>query len=233
MWKGEIRDNKIIFSLFSPDMEEGYPGNLQVSVIYTFTKEHTLHIDYTAVCDQDTVVNLTNHAYFNLEGHGAGSIENHFLKINSGFYTPGAKDSVPTGEIMSVEGTPFDFRTEKQIGRDIEVKNKQLEYGCGYDHNFVLAKEKGSYGEAASVWCRESGITLSVFTTLPGMQFYTGNHIHEEPAGKEGTLYQKREGFCLEAHYFPAGMAYSHFPQPILRQGEIFRHRTSCNFGIR
>ncbi|MEY8634771.1 aldose epimerase family protein [Anaerostipes hominis (ex Lee et al. 2021)] len=233
LWKGESRDNKIIFSLFTPHMEEGYPGSLQVSVIYSFTKYHTLHIDYTAVCDQDTIINLTNHAYFNLAGHDAGNIQNHFLKVNSDFYTPGAADSVPTGEIMSVEGTPFDFREEKQIGKDINKENQQLEYGCGYDHNFVLAKEKESYGEAARAWCSTTGISLIVETTLPGMQLYSGNHIHGEPLGKNGTVYHKRDGFCLEAHFFPSGLTYSHFPQPILRKGEIFRHRTTYSFGIR
>lgn len=233
MWKGEIRDNKIIFSLFSPDMDEGYPGNLQVSVIYTFTKEHKLHIDYTAVCDQDTIINLTNHAYFNLAGHEAGNIEQHILRINSSYFTPCGSDCIPTGEIRTVQGTPFDFREEKQIGKDLYSQNEQLAYGCGYDHNFVLEKTYGSYGEAGSAWCRESGITLTVSTTLPGMQFYTGNHVHEEPEGKDGITYHKRDGFCLEAHYFPAGMAYSHFPQPVLRQGDIFRHRTTYAFSVR
>lgn len=228
----EIEDG-IALHLFSPDMEEGYPGNLVLTVYYTFTKDHVFSITYQASSDQDTILNMTNHTYYNLNGHESGSIENHSLKLYSQYYTPSKEDSIPNGEIALIENTVFDFRNEKLIGRDIHKDDIQLKYGNGYDHNFILNHPQEEVGKAAKAYSEESGIEMTVKTDLPAMQFYTGNYLHDEPKGKGGKGYNCREGFCLEAHYVPASLSYSHFKQPVLRKGEIFYHKVMYEFKIR
>src|SRR5699024_1499839 len=179
VWEAQLIDSQNLrLTYYSKDMEEGYPGNLGVQVIYTLTDNNKLRIDYTAYSDEKTVVNLTNHAYFNLAGAGSGPITEHKLQINADAFTPIDSTLIPTGEIVPVEGTPFDFTKPKAIAEDIEEENQQLEYAGGYDHNFVLNKpEDHTLSLAAAVYEPESGRVMKLFTTEPGVQFYTGNFL--------------------------------------------------------
>ncbi|NMA60573.1 MAG: galactose mutarotase [Firmicutes bacterium] len=216
-------------SYFSPHGEEGYPGNLQVRVTYDLTQEGDLWIDYWAQTDQDTVVNLTNHAYFNLAGYGL--ILDHKLQLFADFYTPINEQSLPIGEIRMVENTPLDFRTLTPIGAMIDTDHEQLRFGQGYDHNWVIREEKQGLNQAARVEHQASGRVLEVFTTKPGIQFYSGNFL-DGIQGKGGISYPKRSGFCLETQYFPNSLRYSHFPSAILQAGEIYAHSTMYRFSV-
>lgn len=215
--------------LFSPDGHEGYPGNLEVEVTYSSTGTGGLRIDYWAKSDQDTVVNLTNHAYFNLKGHDQGLILDHELQIFADFFTRNDADSLPTGEILQVAGTPLDFRTKKLIGAEIEAEHEQIRFGSGYDHNWVLGRSGSGLEKAARVEHSPTGRILEVYTTKPGVQFYSGNFLAGR-SGKGGAVYAKRSGFCLETQYFPNSLKYSHFPSAILKAGEIYQHSTIYQF---
>lgn len=224
--------NAITFRLLSPDGEEGYPGNLMVNVTYTWREDNALRIDYRAVTDKDTVVNLTNHAYFNLKGHNAGPIGGHLMQIFAGFTTPIDHEILPTGAIVPVEGTPFDFRRPTAIEARVEEDNTQLRYAGGYDHNFVLNKSaRGAMELAAVVTEPESGRMLEVYTTEGGLQFYGGNFM-KDFHGKDGAVYGRREGFCLETQCFPNGVEIAHFPSPVLRAGSLYTHTTEYRFGV-
>lgn len=221
------KKSELMFSRMSEDMEEGYPGNLKVEVSYSFDDNNNFNIHYMAVSDKDTPVNLTNHTYFNLSGENDGNILDHMLKIESEFYTENDKNCLPNGNIVCVQGTPFDFRSEKAIGAEIGSDNEQLEYGNGYDHNFVLSKR--GMKSAAKIYSPKTGITMKVITDKPGIQFYSGNSL-ENQMGKSGVPYRKRSGFCLETQYFPNGMKFSHFPDIVLKAGEVYNYTTVYSF---
>lgn len=224
VWQAEEVENGLRFSRISPDGEEGYPGNLRVSVTYS-VHGSTLTLDYQAQSDADTLCNLTNHTYFNL--NGKGTVLNHLLCIHAGRFLENDAGCLPTGRLLPVANTPFDFRTEKEIGRDIEQDDVQLKNCGGIDHNFCLDGKN-----AAQLYSKETGIEMTVTTTLPGLQVYSGNFLTDR-IGKYGTTYHKRDAICLETQYYPNAMACESFEKPILRAGNTYHHTTSFAFSIR
>ncbi|GAA5509453.1 aldose epimerase family protein [Novipirellula caenicola] len=214
------------------DMEEGYPGNLKLKVTYKLTMTNELVVDYFATTDKKTPVNVTQHTYFNLAGEGEGTILDHELMINANQFTPVDEGLIPTGELRDVEGTPFDFRTPKKIGRDVGKDNEQLRFGLGYDHNFVLDKSGNDKAMtlAARVKDPKSGRVLEVHTTEPGIQFYGGNFLDGRLRGKSGKPYVHRGGFCLETQHFPDSPNQPNFPSTILSPGEEYRTTTTFKF---
>lgn len=233
VWTAESKEaNRVVLSRISPDGEEGYPGTLSVQVTYTLTDD-SLEIDYQARCDQDTICNLTNHSYFNLAGHNSGLINEQYVQINAASYTPTFPGSIPTGQIMPVDGTPMDLRQACRIGDHVDDDFPQLIMAGGYDHNWVIDGPFGTLRPAAAAWCEETGITMEVLTTMPGVQFYTANFLEGCPDGKDGALYGNRSAFCLETQYYPDSPHHENFPSPILRAGEIYRHKTIYRFGVK
>lgn len=220
--------SSISFELKSPDGDEGFPGTLDVMVTYTVTEENALEIHYEAVGDKDTVVNLTNHSYFNLNGHSSGAVTEHKLRLNCDFFTPCDSSLIPTGEVLKVEGTPFDFREFKTIGEDINADNEQLKYGLGYDHNFVINGR--SMREAAVLIGDKTGIRMTTYTDKPAVQVYTANQLDDKRVCKDGAVYPKRAAVCLETQHFPNSTAVSHFPSPILPCGEKYDFTTVYAF---
>lgn len=225
-------ENSITFRIFSPDGDQGFPGNFTGSVTYKLTDDNELVMHYTGSADADTVVNMTNHSYFNLAGHNAGaeSMLNHMVQIHAPEFTPVSdSEAIPTGEILKVEGTPMDFTSPKRIGQDVEADYEQLIFGGGYDHNYALCREKGGIKEAAVAHSHETGITMKVFTDLPGMQFYIGNFINNEN-GKGGSVYTKRAGFCMETQYYPNACNEAAFQSSVLKAGEKYDTTTIYQF---
>jgi aldose 1-epimerase len=210
----------------SRDGEEGYPGNLDVTIKYVL-QESDLQIHFSATTDQDTVLNLTNHAYFNLNGQGTGSIHEHILWIDAEHYTPVDKNLIPTGEITPVRETPFDFTQPKRIGQDIAKEHEQIRFGNGYDHNFVLRiTDTNSFRRAAKAIGDRSNIQLEVMTDQPGIQLYTGNFMEGTHTLKGGLKDEFRSAFCLETQHFPDSPNHSHFPSTLLKAGETFQSKT-------
>ncbi|MFI0819703.1 aldose epimerase family protein [Streptomyces sp. NPDC021098] len=218
----------------SPDAEMGYPGALTVRVDYTLTAAGDFRIDYEATTDKATVVNLTNHTYYNLAGEGSGSVYDHRLQIAASRYTPVDKTLIPTGELAKVAGTPFDFRRAKEIGRDIREAHQQVLYGQGIDHNFVLDKGITRRPEhIVTVTEPESGRVMKIATTEPGVQFYTGNFLTGTFAGTSGQVYRQGDGFCLETQHFPDSPNQPGFPTTVLRPGDTYRSTTVHSFSTR
>lgn len=213
LWDVEIGENSVTFSLEDEDGHLGFPGNKKVSVTYSLSEENELTLHYHASSDKKTIINLTNHSYFNLDGHGAGSIEEHELWLRASHFTPVAAGSIPTGEIRAVAGTPMDFTQPKKIGRDIREDYEQLLLTGGYDHNFVIDgwNDDGTLRHIATVKGPKSGRVMKAYTTLPGVQFYAGNFIDVQP-GKDGVTYGNRCGFALETQYFPDTIHHENFP---------------------
>jgi len=217
----------------SKDGEEGFPGSLQVRVIYTLTDSNSLKIEYFATTDKETVVNLTNHSYFNLAGPGAGDILSHVLTINADKFTPVDSGLIPTGELRDVAGTPFDFRKATEIGARINADDEQIKLGGGYDHNFVLNRKSGDpISLAARVVEPKTGHVMEVWTTEPGVQFYTGNFLDGSLHGKGGVSYTKRSAFCLETQHFPDSPNKPKFPSTELKPGERYHTTTIYKFSM-
>ncbi len=226
-------EDSVTFEIKDADLQQGYPGNFTATVKYTLTEENVLRLKYTAKCDQDTVCNMTNHSYFNLGGHDCGSMEDTRLWLSCEYYTPVVDyQAIPTGELRPVKGTAFDFTTAKTIGQEINADDEQLKCVLGYDHNFVIKKEKGATVKFAEAYQPKTGICMEVYTDLPGVQFYAGNCI-EDVKGKGGVQYKKRHGFCLETQFYPNAINQEGFAKPVLKAGEEFESVTSYKFSVR
>lgn len=233
VWKvREMAGSAIELMHVSDDGDEGFPGTLTATVVYTWTDDNELRIDYTATTDKPTVLNLTNHSYFNLSGAAAPTILDHQLELLADRFTPVDKGLIPTGELRSVAGTPFDFRKPRRIGDAIDAPDEQIKFGGGYDHNFVLNGKTGALRRVARVSEGTSGRWMEVQTTEPGVQFYTGNFLDGSLKGKGGRTYGKRSGFCLETQHFPDSPNKPEFPSVVLRPGETYKTTTVYRFGV-
>ena len=225
--------NSLTLQHVSPDNDEGYPGNLDVIVAYRLNDDNGLQITYTATTDKPTVINLTDHSLFNLAGEGSGSIHDHLMMINADHYTPVDGTAIPTGELVPVAGTPFDFRLPKLIAAGQRSSHPQIIYGHGYDHNFVLNRDDDhSNVLAARAYEPQSGRWLEVWTTEPGIQFYCGNFLDATLVGSGGRLYRQSDGFALETQHFPDSPNQPGFPSTVLRPGETYKTTTTYKFGV-
>ena len=225
----EVTETSVRFKLHSPDGDQGYPGTADIYVTYSLDKDDKLDIFYEALSDKDTILNMTNHSYFNLDGHNSGSVLQHTLTLEADYFTPGDAQSIPTGEILPVENTPMDFREGRKIGERIEEEYEPLRFGNGYDHNWVL-KNKGNFEKVAELMAEESGIVMETYTDRPGMQIYTANFVENE-VGKEGVVYGKRSAVCLETQCYPDAVHHENFPSPVYR--EKYTAHTAFRFLIK
>jgi aldose 1-epimerase len=235
LWDGEPLKGKngVAFTYLSKDAEEGFPGNLKVTVTYTLTDSNELVIDYQATTDKATPINVSQHSYFNLKGAGNGDILDHEIMISADKFTPVDKNLIPTGELRAVKGTPFDFTTSTKIGARIEDPYEQMVLGHGYDHNFVLNRKGAGLSLAARVYEPTTGRVLEVSTTQPAVQFYTGNFLDGSVTGKEGHVYKRRYGLCLETQHYPDSPNHPDFPSTILKPGEKFHQTTVFKFSAK
>jgi aldose 1-epimerase len=235
VWRGERISGGdgagVVFTYTSPDGEEGYPGTLTARVTYTLTDRNEVAVDFVATTDRATIVNLSQHSYFNLAGQGSRDVLDHELQIDADRYTPVDETMIPTGELAPVKGTPFDFSAPRRIGAHINDDHLQIRRGRGYDHNFVLTRSGTGLRRAARVVERSTGRTMEVATTEPGLQFYTGNFLDGTIVGKQQRVYRQRYGFCLETQHFPDSPNKPDFPSTVLRPGDTYRSRTVFTFG--
>ncbi len=232
----EVRKDDAVgvkLTYLSKDGEEGYPGNFNCTVIYSLSNNDELRIDYEATTDSPTVHNLTHHSYFNLAGHGASDILSHELMIDAANITPVDKDLIPTGKLMPVASTPFDFTKPAVIGARIGADDQQIKFGGGYDHNWALNNTDGSYAKVASLYESVSGRVMDVYTTEPGLQFYSGNFLDDTNIGKSGKVYNHRYALCLETQHFPDSANQPNFPSVVLRPGETYKSTTSFKFSTK
>ncbi len=230
--KKEKNKQSLTLNYTSADMEEAYPGELKVSLIYTLTQQNELIIDYMAESSKSTIVNLSHHSFFNLKDGGKSSIESHYLKLYADHFTPVNERQIPTGEIIPTKNTPFNFNEFYKIGDRIDENHRQLKFGKGYDHNYVLNKSGDELSLAAQIYEKESGRVMEVYTTEPGIQLYTGNFLDGSDQGKEGLAYQKRSAFCLEAQHFPDAPNHDNFPSIVLNPGEKYTQKTIYKFKV-
>ena len=231
IWNSEIKDNSVVFTLVSEDGAQGYPSNLTMQVTYTLENQG-LVIDYKATTDGATLCNLTNHSYFNLDGHESGCVCKQKVKINADYYTPIDAHSIPLGENEKVDNTPFDLREFTEIGTHWDDDNEQIKNGSGDDHNFVLNGKMGELRTIANVKAANSGINMEVLSTMAGVQLYTGNFLCSALAGKNNADYPKRSGLCLETQYYPDAIHHENWYQPVVRKGETWSHKTVYRFSV-
>lgn len=233
LWDAEVEETglgtRITFSLFSPDGDQNYPGNANIAVSYTLTPDNSLRLDYHMVADEDTIANFTNHAYFNLAGHASGSAVDQKVWIDADTFTMADAESIPTGELVSVKGTPMDFTVLKTIGQDINADYEPLVLGNGYDHNWALNHAEGELALSAKAVDEASGRVMEVYTDLPGVQFYTANFL-DGVTGKDGAEYHPRYGYCFETQYFPDAVNKPQFKFPVLKAGEEYKTTTIYRF---
>lgn len=230
LWEAEIlTDDSVTLTYFSPDGENGFPGNMEVSLTYTLTEAGALMLSYRAKADQRTLLNITNHAYFNLSGPGTGDMLDTEVWINADYFMPVGSGTIPTGEIRPVEGTAHDFRMAKSIARDFKSGEEQLKATGGYDHNFVIKGTNKGIRKAAAARSPKTGIVMQVYTDLPGLQFYSGNNTLDS-IGKGGHLITKHSGFCMESHYCANSINIPDFPQPIVEKNAEYRTTTIYQF---
>lgn len=230
----KTNESTLVFSYLSPDKEQGFPGNLSVKVTYSITKDSTIKMEYEATTDKTTVVNLTNHAFFNLNGEGSGTILNHELQIYADEFTPVDKGLIPTGKLKSVKNTPFDFTTKHKIGERIETNDDQLKFGKGYDHNYVLNEtKKNGLNHAATISGDKSGIILDIFTEEPGLQLYSGNFMQSKNTFKSGAKDDFRTAFALETQHFPDAPNQPNFASIILKPGQKYHTVSYYQFSVK
>jgi aldose 1-epimerase len=232
VWDARQEGNRLLLSYVSPDMEEGYPGKLTVHLTYTLTPGNELKLEYEATTDKKTVINLTNHCYFNLHGEGIGSILDHQLEIFSDAITPVDSSLIPTGTFMKVTGTPFDFNTPHMVGERIGEKDKQLQFGKGYDHNFVIRRVVDTLSLAIRLVEPALGRVVELYTTEPGIQFYSGNFMDGKTMGKTATPYAYRTGLAMEPQHFPDSPNQKNFPSVVLKPGETYHQTSVFRFSV-
>ena len=226
----QVNDSTLELTLKSPDGEAGFPGNLDVKVVYSLSGDNSLKLDYTATTDKPTVVNLTNHSYFNLSGDPSKNILDEVVQFNADAFTPIDSTFMTSGEIRPVEGTPFDFRTPKTVGQDINADDQQLKNGLGYDHNMVLSTNGDITKVAGSITDPVSGIKMEIFTNEPGIQFYVGNFLDGKVKGKKGVAYPHRGAICVETQHFPDSPNHDNYPSTVLRPGETYKSECIYKF---
>lgn len=229
LWDAEVLADGVRFSLEDGDGNMGFPGNKKLQITYTLDEDNGLTLRYHGSSDQKTILNPTNHSYFNLAGHDAGRVEDHELWLNADSYTPVAEGAIPTGEIASVKGTPMDFTVRKRVGKEIDADTEQLKLTGGYDHNWVIQGADGSLRHIATVWSPDQKRVMKVYTTLPGVQFYAGNFIDRQN-GKGGAVYDKRHGLCLETQYYPDSIHHDNFPSCVFGGGRDYDSVTVYRF---